>query len=519
MLRSFHYNSGDLLSEIQCSALQLQQARDATWGNHPPGSQMTLIGSRLFVVATHREGIALTTTLIDHAAYLLTMDDARREFADGAVLVQDHVIEWVGPSAQLDAKRRAAVDRVVDARHKLVMPGMVNTHHHFFQTLTRVIPAAQNAILFDWLKTLYPIWVNLTPPDVTISTQLALMELLLSGCTTSSDHHYLWPNGTRLDDQFEAAATIGVRFHGARGSMSLGESQGGLPPDAATEDEDFILRDSRRVVETYHDPEPYALRRVALAPCSPFSVTQALMAESAELARSFKQGVRLHTHLAETQDEEAFCIAQFGLRPTAYMEKLGWLGDDVWHAHCVHMNASEIAQFAATLTGVAHCPTSNMRLASGIAPIRTMLQAGVSVGLGVDGSASNDGSHLLAEARQAMLLQRVLGNPAAMTARQALELATRGGAQVLGRDDIGVLAPGMAADIIGFDLDVPTFAGGAVHDPVAALVFCQPQQVDFALVHGRLLVEAGAPVGHDLGRLVEEHNRAARALVQRAGLA
>lgn len=461
----------------------------------------------------------MTVTLIDHAACLLTMDDHRRELVDGAVLVQDHVIEWVGPSAELDEARRATVDRVVDARRKLVMPGMVNTHHHFFQTLTRAIPAAQNAILFDWLKILYPIWIHLTPADVHISTQLALMELLLSGCTTSSDHHYLWPNGSRLDDQFDAAEAIGVRFHGARGSMSLGESQGGLPPDAATEDEDFILTDSRRVVETYHDPERFALRRVVLAPNGPFTVTPELMVASAELARSFNQGVRLHTHLAETKDEEEFCLERFGLRPTAYMEKLGWLGDDVWHAHCVHMNENEIAQLAATLTGVAHCPTSNMRLASGIAPISAMCRAGVTVSLGVDGSASNDGSHLLAEARQAMLLQRVLSDPEAMTARQVLELATRGGAQVLGRDDIGVLAPGMAADIIGFDLDVPTYAGAAVHDPVAALVFCQPQQVDFALVHGRLLVEGGKPIYHDLGRMVEAHNRAARNLIQRAGLA
>ncbi len=374
-------------------------------------------------------------------------------------------------------------------------------------------------MLFDWLKTLYPIWAELTPDDVFVSTQLALTELLLSGCTTSSDHHYLWPNGSRLDDQFAAAETIGVRFHGARGSMSLGESQGGLPPDRVTEDEAAILRDCRRVVETYHDPSPYAMRRVVLAPCSPFSVTSELMRESAVLARSFGPGmnVHLHTHLAETKDEEEFCVARFGYRPGDYAESLGWTGADVWHAHCVHLNATEVQRFGQTHTGVAHCPTSNMRLASGIAPVRAMRAAGVPVGLGVDGSASNDGSHLLNEVRQCLLLQRVLGDPRAMTAREALEIATLGGAAVLGRDDIGALAPGMAADIVGFDLSSLWHSGGAVHDPVAALVFCQPQAVDFALVNGRLLVVEGKPVQIDLPGLVRKHNSAARALVARAG--
>jgi cytosine/adenosine deaminase-related metal-dependent hydrolase len=401
------------------------------------------------------------------------------------------------------------------------MPGLVNTHHHFYQTLTRVIPAAQNAVLFDWLKTLYPIWAELRPEDIYLSTKLALTELLLSGCTTSSDHHYLWPNGTRLDDQFAAAEGVGVRFHGARGSMSLGESDGGLPPDRVTEPEHAILADSRRVVETYHDAGRYAMRRVVLAPCSPFSVTPDLMRESAVLARSFGEeaDVHLHTHLAETKDEEAFCKEQFGQRPGAYAKELGWTGDDVWHAHCVHLNKTEARLFARTGTGVAHCPSSNMRLASGIANVRHMLDVGVHVGLGVDGSASNDSSHLLAEARQALLLQRVQGNPAALAAREALELATRGGAAVLGRDDIGALAPGMAADIVGFDLTALGYAGGAVHDPVAALVFCHPQNVDFALVNGRVLVQDGQLLHQDLGRLVEAHNDAACQLLVRAGVA
>jgi cytosine/adenosine deaminase-related metal-dependent hydrolase len=460
----------------------------------------------------------MPTTLIHHADCIVTMDATRREIRDGAILMRDNVIEWVGSADQLPVEALSA-NQGINARGKIVLPGFVNTHHHFFQTLTRVIPGAQNAVLFDWLKTLYPIWAELTPDDIRISTQLALLELLLSGCTTSSDHHYLWPNGSRLDDQFEAAATIGLRFHGARGSMSLGESQGGLPPDRIVEDEQAILLDSRRVVEAYHDPERYAMHRVVIAPCSPFTVSPQLMRDSAELARSFDTGVRLHTHLAETLDEDAFCLAHFGQRPTRYAETLGWLDHDVWHAHCVHLKQPEVEQFARTRAGVAHCPTSNMRLASGISPVRAMLQAHVQVGLGVDGSASNDGSHFLAEARQAMLLQRVLGDPTAMSAREALELATLGGAAVLGRDDIGALAPGMAADIIGFNLNVPTFSGGAVHDPVAALVFCQPQNVDFAIVNGRILVEEGQPRHLETGLIVETHNNAARALLVRAGLA
>ncbi|MCC6458426.1 MAG: 8-oxoguanine deaminase [Caldilineaceae bacterium] len=460
----------------------------------------------------------MPTTLIHHADCVVTMDEARREIVDGAILIRDNVIEWVGSAEELPLAALSA-DQGINARGKIVLPGFVNTHHHFFQTLTRVIPGAQNAVLFDWLKTLYPIWAELTPDDVRISTQLALIELLLSGCTTSSDHHYLWPNGCRLDDQFEAATAIGLRFHGARGSMSLGESKGGLPPDRVVEDERAILTDSRRVVESYHDPEPYAMRRVVIAPCSPFTVSPDLMRASAELARSFNTGVRLHTHLAETLDEDAFCLEHFGQRPALYAETLGWLNQDVWHAHCVHINQSEVEQFGSTRTGVAHCPTSNMRLASGIAPVRAMRNAGVTVGLGVDGSASNDGSHLLAEVRQSMLLQRVLGDPTAMSAREALELATLGGAAVLGRDDIGALVPGMAADIIGFDLSAPTYSGAAIHDPVAALVFCQPQNVDFAVINGRILVQEGQPRHLEPGLIVEQHNKAARALLARAGLA
>jgi cytosine/adenosine deaminase-related metal-dependent hydrolase len=462
----------------------------------------------------------MPSTLIHHSDLLVTMDSARREIPDGAVVIEDHSISWVGATDELPQALANTAETVINARGKLVLPGLVNTHHHFYQSLTRAIPAAQDAVLFDWLKILYPIWAELTPADVRVSTQLALTELLLSGCTTSSDHHYLWPNGSRIDDQFEAAEAVGVRFHGARGSMSLGESQGGLPPDRVTEDEESILRDCRRAVESYHDATRFAMRRVVLAPCSPFSVSPDLMRESAALARSFgAAGVRLHTHLAETQDEEEYCLRHFGARPADYAEQLQWLGRDVWHAHCVHLAGQDVTRFATTQTGVAHCPSSNMRLASGIAPIVAMRRAGVPIGLGVDGSASNDGGHLLAESRQAMLLQRVQGDPAALTARQALELATLGGAAVLGRDDIGALVPGMAADVIAYDLTAPTYAGAAVHDPVAALVFCQPQNVDFAMINGRILVQNGECIHLDAPRLVEQHNRAARALLGRAGLA
>jgi len=463
----------------------------------------------------------MTMRILQHADCLLTMDQARREIRDGALIMEGNQITWVGATADLPPDSHANATQVINAQGKLVMPGLVNTHHHFYQTLTRAIPTAQDAVLFDWLKTLYPIWAELTPTDVRVSTQLALTELLLSGCTTSSDHHYLWPNGSRLDDQFEAADLVGVRFHGARGSMSLGESQGGLPPDRVTEREAAILQDCRRVVESYHDANRFAMRRVVIAPCSPFSVSADLMRESAALARSFGRAmnVHLHTHLAETTDEETFCLARFGQRPGDYADMLDWTGDDVWHAHCVHLNPAEIQRFAHTHTGIAHCPTSNMRLASGIASVRAMLDAGVPVGLGVDGSASNDSSHMLAEARQALLLQRVLGNPAAMTARQAIEIATLGGAAVLGRDDIGALAPGMAADLIAFDLTTIDYAGAAVHDPVAALIFCAPQKVNLAIVNGRVLVEEGKILGVDLPQLAERHNTAARNLLVRAGVA
>jgi cytosine/adenosine deaminase-related metal-dependent hydrolase len=453
----------------------------------------------------------MPTLLVRHAKVLVTMNDRREEILDGGFFAREGWIEQVGLSSTLPQ----AADHVVDLTGHVVIPGMVNTHHHLYQTLTRAVPAAQDADLFRWLTTLYPIWARLTPQAIRVSTQVGLAELALSGCSTASDHLYIFPNGARLDDEIEAAQQIGMRFHASRGSMSLGESKGGLPPDRVVEREEDILRDTRRLIEAYHDPRPGAMLRVVVAPCSPFSVSEALMREAAELARSY--AVRLHTHLAETKDEERFCLERFGRRPVGFAEDLGWVGQDVWYAHGVHINASEVERLAATHTGVAHCPSSNMRLASGIAPVRQYIQRSVRVGLGVDGSASNDGSHLLAEARQAMLLDRVAAaldpEPRAMlTGRQALELATRGGASVLGRDDIGALTPGRCADFAAFDTRNLPYAG-SLHDPVAALVFCAPQPVDQLYVHGRCIVKDRVLQTAEVPVLVEQHNRIAADLL------
>ncbi|WP_288584211.1 8-oxoguanine deaminase [uncultured Methylobacterium sp.] len=448
----------------------------------------------------------MATLLLRNAARVVTMDADRREIADGFVLIEDNRIVAVGGPEALPE----GADAVIDLPGHVLMPGLVNTHHHMFQSLTRAVPAAQDADLFGWLKALYPIWARLTPEMVRVSTQVAMAELMLSGCTTSSDHLYLYPNGCRLDDSIEAADEIGLRFHAARGAMSLGESAGGLPPDALVEDEAAILADTRRLIETWHDPARYAMRRIVVAPCSPFSVSEGLMRDSAALARSY--GVCLHTHLAENQDDVAYSRERFGKTPADYAADLGWVGPDVWHAHCVKLDEDGIRLFARTGTGVAHCPCSNMRLASGIAPVPRMRCEGVPVGLGVDGSASNDAGHLLGEARQAMLLARVGHGPAAMTARQALEIATLGGAKVLGRDDIGALKPGMAADCVAFDLRGLSTAG-ALHDPVAALVFCAPPAVALSVINGRIVVRDGRLLTLETGRLAERHNALSRRLM------
>jgi cytosine/adenosine deaminase-related metal-dependent hydrolase len=459
----------------------------------------------------------MPTLLVKNARLLTTMDSARREISNGGMYIEDGFIKKVGKSEQLPN----SADEVLDLSGHLVIPGLINTHHHFYQTLTRAVPAAQDVNLFHWLKTLYPIWARMTPEDIYISTKTALAELALSGCTTASDHLYLFPNGSRLDDEITAAREMGVRLHASRGSMSLGESKGGLPPDSVVDDEDEIIRDSQRLIETYHDSHPGSMTQIVMAPCSPFSVTGELMKRSAELARQY--GVHLHTHLAETKDEEQFCQELFGYRPVAYMQSVDWVGDDVWFAHSVHVSKEEIDVYVDTGCGVAHCPSSNMRLASGIAPIWELLDAGVNVGIGVDGSASNDSSHLLAEARQAMLLARVRagvegaslsGSEAPiLTARGTLEMATIGGAAVLGRTDIGSLEPGKCADFVAFDLNKLDFAG-ALHDPLAALLFCNPVNVDVNVVGGKYIVKDGKLQTLDLETHIEKHNQAAARLLE-----
>lgn len=401
-------------------------------------------------------------------------------------------------------------DRIIEASGRIILPGLVNTHHHLYQTLTRALPAAEEVELFDWLTYLYPVWARLDGEAIYISALVGMCELLLSGCTTLSDQLYLFPNDARLDDEIRAAGELGMRFHPCRGSMSLGQSRGGLPPDAVVQTEEQIQADLERVVGEFHDPSPYSMLRIVVAPCSPFSVTAASMRDSAQWAR--RQGLTLHTHVAETKDEEAFCLAQFGMRPVAYMESLGWVGPDVWYAHAVHLNAGEIRLLAETGTGVAHCPSSNMRLGSGIAPVRALRDAGVRVGLAVDGSASNDGGHLLLEARMAMLLQRVLGGATALGAAEALEMATLGGAQVLGRPDLGALEPGKAADFVAFDLGRLEYAGAAVHDPLGALLFCAPAPCDLSVINGCVVVEDGHIVGIDLERIIRRQNEIAKKL-------
>ena len=449
----------------------------------------------------------MATLLVRHASLVAALDDADSRWPDGAIYVVDNRIAQIGPTASLPD----SADTVIDARGLAIIPGLVNTHHHFFQTLTRAVPVAQDVVLFDWLVALYPVWARMPAEAIRASTEVAIAELILSGCTTASDHTYIWPDGARLDDQIEVAREMGFRFHAARGSMSVGQALGGLPPDSIVEDEAHILRDSRRLIEAYHDNGRFAMTRVVLAPCSPFSVSLDLMRESLALARSY--GVHSHTHTAETLDEQRFCLERLGRRPVELMEDLGWVGPDVWHAHMVHPSADEVARLGATRSGVAHCPTSNMRLASGIAPLRALQRAGARVGLGVDGSASNDGSHMLSEARHALLLHRVGGDPKGLTALQALRLATSGGAEVLGRDDIGQLVPGMAADFVGFRTDTLGMAGGAVHDPLAALVFCQPQGVDLSVIDGQVRVREGELLGVDLPAMVARHNAIARRLL------
>jgi cytosine/adenosine deaminase-related metal-dependent hydrolase len=459
------------------------------------------------------------TLLIRDAALIATCDDQRRELASSSILIRGNQIEAIGPPGELPRN----ADEVIDARGHLVVPGLINTHHHMYQSLTRAIRAVQDAELFTWLRGLYPIWAGLTPEMIRVSTQVAMAELLLSGCTTSSDHLYLFPNGVRLDDSIDGARLAGLRFTATRGAMSVGQSQGGLPPDDLVETEEEILRDAERVIGRFHDGAPGSMLQIAVAPCSPFSVSRELMIESARLARS--RGVRLHTHLAENDHDVDYARERFGCTPAEYAEDLGWLGRDVWCAHAVKLDQRGIQRFATTGTGVAHCPSSNMRLASGIAQVAAMRSAGVPVGLGVDGSASNDGGQLLAEARLSLLLQRALASlepfgcdrgPSAMTARDALHLATRGGAAVLGRSDIGQVAPGLCADLALFDLGALELAGGAVHDPVGALLLCASPRAAFTIVDGKVCVRRGRLESFDLLPVIERHNLLARKLAEGA---
>ena len=464
----------------------------------------------------------MSTLLIKNIDVLVTMDAQRREIKDGAIYVEDNIITQVGRTAELEANSDLKPDRIINGRGTVVMPGLVNCHHHLYQTLTRTIGTGDGKILFDWLKYLYPIWAEMTPEAVYVSAKIGLAELILSGATTVADHLYLFPNGSKLDDEIRAAQEIGARFHPTRGSMSLGQSKGGLPPDRVTDTEEDIIKDSIRVIESFHDPEPYSMLRIGLAPCSPFSVTTDLMKESADLARQYPL-VNLHTHLSETKDEDRFCQEMFGMRPIEYAESVGWMGNDVWFAHMVHPNTDEIDRLSKSHTGVCHCPSSNMILASGIAPVRDMLNAGVNVALGVDGSASNDGNHLLGEARQAMLLQRV-GWPGfessanRFTARETLELATLGGAKVLRRPDIGSLETGKAADFIAFRMDDLAHAGGLA-DPVASLVTCAPANVWLSVINGKIVVEDGVLLTLDLGPTIERHNQLSRQMLVKAGVA
>ncbi len=472
----------------------------------------------------------MTTLLIKNADVLVTMNNTRDEIKDGAILTENNQVQWVGDSQNFDRwlhenrpdLARAGIDKTVNAAGCVVMPGLVNCHHHLYQTLTRTIGTADGKILFDWLKFLYPVWAEMTPEAVYVSAKIGLAELILTGCTTVADHLYLYPNGSKIDDEIRAAQEIGVRFHPTRGSMSLGESQGGLPPDRVCDTEEHIIKDSIRAIETFHDPNPFSMLRIGLAPCSPFSVTTELMRESAEVARQYPL-VNLHTHLAETKDEDRFCVEMFGKRPIEYAESVNWAGEDVWFAHMVHPNDSEVDWLAKTHTGVCHCPSSNMILASGIAPVRQMVDKNVRVGLGVDGSASNDANHMLGEARLAMLLQRV-GWPGfesradRFSAREALELATLGGARVLRRPDIAALAPGKAADLVAFRVDDLAHAG-ARSDATAALMTCAPTQAWLSVINGNIVVEDGQFLPFELGPVIETHNRISQGMLERAGVA
>ena len=452
----------------------------------------------------------MDSLLVNNADIVITMDSGRPKIYGGGLFVRDHVIEQLGTNDELPT----VADQVIDATGMAILPGLVNTHHHFFQSLFRALPGTQDHGLFDWLERLFPIYGELTAEAFRLGSLTAMAEMILSGCTTSSDHHYLYTNDSTLDVQVMAAKEIGLRFHATRGAMSLGKSHGGLPPDNLVQGEDEILDDCYRLIDSYHDPNPFSMIRIGIAPCTPFSVTKNLMRESAKLARSSKN-VGLHTHVAETLDEESYCLSKFNQRPAKYMEEVEWVGPDVWWAHSIFVNNDEIKMLADTGTGVAHCPSSNMRLGSGICPVRDMLDFGVKVGIGVDGSASNDCGHLINEARTAVLLQRVNKGASNFSVNEGLELATVGGASVLGRDEIGSLTAGKAADFIGVDLNTLNMAGGAIHDPMAALLLCRVDKVVFSIINGNIVVQDGKLLTLDLDNLIANHNKIAAEMVSR----
>lgn len=447
--------------------------------------------------------------ILTNIHYLVTMDDTFSEHENMAIVIHQNMIQWVGKSNEIPAEYLMNGE-IIDLINHIVLPGLINTHHHMFQSLTRAVPKAQDAELFSWLKTLYPIWQLINPDMVRVSAMTTMAELILSGCTTTSDHLYLFPNGSTIEDEITAAQIMGIRFHAARGSMSVGVSLGGLPPDKLVEKEPQILRDSQELIEKWHDASKFSMLRIVLAPCSPFSVSENLMKQTALLARNY--GVSLHTHLAENENDVNYTLEKFNQTPAQYAETLGWVGEDVWHAHCVKLDDHGIHLFAKSRTGVCHCPSSNMRLASGIAPIYKMMNSGVTVGLGVDGSASNDSSNLLQEVRQTMLLQRVAIGPSAMTARQALYLATRGGAKVLGREDIGSIEVGKSADVIGIKLDQLGLTGS--FDKVAGIVFASTNQVDFNMINGQVLLQNGEFVNFDLSKHLNLHSNLTNQLRQ-----
>ena len=448
----------------------------------------------------------MKTLLIKNASHIVTMNDEEVELKDTSILCENGVIKWIGNYNDLKEK----IDFTLDAQDLVVIPGLVNTHHHLFQNLTRVYPKAQNKPLFGWLTSLYPVWQNIIPSDIYISSLIGISEMVLTGCTTTSDHLYLFPNGSKLEDQIEASKLIGCRFHAARGFMSVGESKGGLPPDSLVEDEKAIIKDCQRVIENFNDEKQFSMLRVVLAPCSPFSVSQNLMKLTAEMARSYS--VSLHTHLAENDEDIEYSKNHFEMRPGEYAESLNWLGDDVWHAHCVKLNDTEADLFAKSRTGIAHCPTSNMRLASGIAPVRNWIDKDVKVGLGVDGSSSNDSGHLLNEARQTLLLQRLKFGADKFSGREALKLATKGGAKVLNRNDIGEISVGKAADFAIYDLKQIDFSGTS-SDPVAALVFCGPVKTKYTICNGKIISENGHMKNFDINMSLEKHALASIRLI------